>query len=63
MEKQPGKFVGDTGCEKLPVEICEAGCVFEEGSLSQSISFFLIYFDLDFFFCQTIQVRLINVLF
>ena len=21
MEKQPGKFVGDTGCEKLPVEV------------------------------------------
>jgi len=31
VEKQPGKFVGDTGCEKLPVEICGAGCVFEEG--------------------------------
>ena len=31
VEKQPGKFVGDTGCEKLPVEICGAGCAFEEG--------------------------------
>merc|ERR1719201_1932805 len=31
VEKQPGKFVGDTGCEKLPVEICGAGCVSEEG--------------------------------
>merc|ERR1712072_1252721 len=31
IEKQPGKFVGDTGCEKLPVEICGAGCTFEEG--------------------------------
>merc|ERR1711971_143429 len=31
VEKQPGKFVGDTGCEKLPVEICGAGCVLEEG--------------------------------
>ena len=31
VEKQPGKFVGDTGCEKLPVEICGAGCSFEEG--------------------------------
>ena len=31
VEKQPGKFVGDTGCEKLPVEICGAGCTFEEG--------------------------------
>merc|ERR1739847_227951 len=24
VEKQPGKFVGDTACEKLPVEICGA---------------------------------------
>ena len=31
VEKQPGKFVGDTNCEKLPVEICGAGCVTEEG--------------------------------
>jgi hypothetical protein len=31
IEKQPGKFVGDTSCEKLPVEICGAGCVSEEG--------------------------------
>jgi len=31
IEKQPGKFVGDTGCEKLPIEICGAGCTFEEG--------------------------------
>ncbi len=31
IEKQPGKFVGDTTCEKLPVEICGAGCVSEEG--------------------------------
>ena len=30
VEKQPGKFVGDSKCEKLPVEICGAGCVFEE---------------------------------
>merc|ERR1711963_1286109 len=30
-EKQPGKFVGDTSCEKLPIEICGAGCTFEEG--------------------------------
>jgi len=34
VEKQPGKFVGDTGCEKLPVEICGAGCVFAEGDES-----------------------------
>jgi len=31
VEKQPGKFVADTSCEKLPVEICGAGCSFEEG--------------------------------
>ena len=31
VEKQPGKFVGDTACEKLPVEICGAGCVLEPG--------------------------------
>jgi len=31
VEKQPGKFVGDTACEKLPVQICGAGCTFEEG--------------------------------
>ena len=31
IEKQPGKFVGDTKCEKLPVDICGAGCVVEEG--------------------------------
>merc|ERR1712241_355829 len=30
VEKQPGKFVGDTSCEKLPIEICGAGCTFEE---------------------------------
>ena len=32
IEKQPGKFVGDTKCEKLPVEICGAGCTYEEGA-------------------------------
>ena len=31
IEKQPGKFVGDTKCEKLPIEICGAGCTIEEG--------------------------------
>merc|ERR1712038_282618 len=31
IEKQPGKFVGDTACEKLPVEICGAGCVLADG--------------------------------
>lgn len=30
-EKQPGKFVGDTNCERQPIEICGAGCVVEEG--------------------------------
>ena len=32
VEKQPGKFVADTVCEKLPVEICGAGCSFQEGT-------------------------------
>merc|ERR1711997_56807 len=32
IEKQPGKFVGDTKCEKLPIEICGAGCVTEPGT-------------------------------
>ena len=31
IEQTPGKFVGDTKCEKLPVRICGAGCVTEEG--------------------------------
>ncbi len=31
LEKNPGKFVGDTRCERVPVEICGAGCVAEEG--------------------------------
>jgi len=31
VEKQPGKYVGETECEKLPVEICGAGCTTEEG--------------------------------
>jgi len=31
IEKKPGKFVGDTRCEKLPVEICGAGCSTSEG--------------------------------
>ena len=26
-----GKFVGQTECEKLPVEICGAGCITVEG--------------------------------
>ena len=29
--KKSGKFVGETACEKLPIEICGAGCVAEEG--------------------------------
>ena len=32
VEKQPGKFVGDTQCEKLPIEICGAGCTTQEGA-------------------------------
>ena len=31
VEKQPNKFVGDTTCEKLPVELCGQGCTVEEG--------------------------------
>ena len=31
MERTPGKFVMDTNCEKLPVEMCGQGCVSEEG--------------------------------
>ena len=31
VEKSPGKFVGDTKCEKLPTELCGAGCSFQEG--------------------------------
>ena len=31
VEKSPGKFVGDTNCQKLPVEICGQGCNVEEG--------------------------------
>lgn len=31
IEKRPGKFVADTKCEKLPVEICGAGCTVDEG--------------------------------
>lgn len=31
IEDSPGKFVGDTKCEKLPIEICGAGCTSEEG--------------------------------
>lgn len=32
IEKQPGKFVGDTSCEKLPIEICGRGCETREGA-------------------------------
>lgn len=31
VEKQPGKFVSDSQCEKLPIEVCGKGCTFEEG--------------------------------
>ena len=31
-EKQPGKFVGDTECTKLPIELCGTNaCKAEEG--------------------------------
>ena len=30
IEKQEGKFVGDTNCERLPIEICGAGCTIEQ---------------------------------
>ena len=32
IEKRPGKFVGDTKCEKLPIEICGAGCTSRAGA-------------------------------
>jgi len=31
IEKSPGKFVADTKCEKLPLEICGQGCTTKEG--------------------------------
>ena len=31
VEKQPGKFVGDTRCEKLPIELCGQGCTVQPG--------------------------------
>ena len=31
VEKEGGKLVGDTSCEKLPVEVCGAGCVYRDG--------------------------------
>jgi len=31
VEKSPGKFVADTSCEKLPVELCGQGCQMEPG--------------------------------
>ena len=30
-EESPGKFLGNTRCERLPLKLCGAGCVFEEG--------------------------------
>ena len=32
MEKNPGKFVGDSSCEKMPIEMCGAGCDYGEGA-------------------------------
>ena len=31
VEKAPGKFVGDTTCEKQPIKLCGTGCHMEEG--------------------------------
>jgi len=31
VEKSPGKFVGETSCEKLPIELCGQGCRVTEG--------------------------------
>jgi hypothetical protein len=31
VEKQPGKFVSDSQCEKLPIKVCGKGCTYEEG--------------------------------
>ena len=32
VELSPGKFIGDTKCTKIPVEICGEGCVTKEGA-------------------------------
>jgi hypothetical protein len=32
VEKLPGKYVGETACKKLPVEICGAGCAHQKGA-------------------------------
>ena len=32
VEKLPGKYVGETACQKLPVQICGAGCEYQEGA-------------------------------
>merc|ERR1712098_7433 len=32
VEKTPGNYVADTKCEKLPVDVCGAGCVLEEAA-------------------------------
>jgi len=32
VEKQPGKFVRDSVCQKIPVELCGAGCTFQDGA-------------------------------
>ena len=31
VEKKPGKFISDSKCEKLPIKVCGAGCVFKRG--------------------------------
>ena len=32
MENLPAKYVGETACKNLPVEICGAGCDYQEGA-------------------------------
>ena len=32
VKEAEGALVGDSQCERLPVEVCGAGCTFEEGS-------------------------------
>merc|ERR1711892_755799 len=32
VELSPGKFIGDTKCKKIPVEICGEGCLTKEGA-------------------------------
>ena len=59
VQKKLGKFVGETQCEKLPLEICGAGCITEEGNeechnkegILLICSYFLIMFRVVFCLC------------